>query len=326
MALFATCRINDATQLVMLMRREDNIQSKDLQLEAYDAVIGINIANMCAGAIGMCLNILIIAVYSSLVPSVRKKSVNILLCQQALVDLFGSIFYSVLFFALELHRDQTLVQQIKDTGITAYDTYRILCGSTKEPNETITAKAEFLKNLNETISFKSKLSTTGDEEMIIIGNFTTIVSVLTTMLSFFFIVTDQWLAITRPFVHHSNVTVNKTMIACAFVWLFPLFVAVSLLLLKNYFYMLDGKDRTYIYIITGALTLVLQTLILGTTLAMLTASYMKARRSISASSNDNNQAVVARKQRRLIRGLLVMNVYLVVCIEGPFNNYVTLRG
>ena len=158
MALFATCRINDATQLVMLMRREDNIQSKDLQLEAYDAVIGINIANMCAGAIGMCLNVLIIAVYSSLVPSVRKKSVNILLCQQASVDLFGSIFYSIVFFALELHRDQTLVQQIKDTGITAWDTYSILCGFIEEPNVTVTSRAEYLSNLNRTISFNSNLS------------------------------------------------------------------------------------------------------------------------------------------------------------------------
>ena len=213
MAPFARCRINYATQLVMLMRREDKIPSKDLQLDAYDAVIGIDIATMCAGAIGVCLNILIIAVYNSLIPLVRKRSVNILLCQQASVDLFGSVFYSIGNYALELHRDKTLRQQIKDTGITAWDTYRILCGLTKGPNVTITAKAEFLKNLNGTISFNHKLSTMGDEPIFIVGNFVSIVAVLTTMLNFFFIVTDQWLAITRPFVHHSNVTVKKTVIA-----------------------------------------------------------------------------------------------------------------
>ena len=87
------CLINDETKLIM--RHEDQIPSKALLLEAYDPIIGINIANMCVGAIGICLNILVITAFSKLAPSARKKSVNILLFQQAFVDLFGSIFYSV---------------------------------------------------------------------------------------------------------------------------------------------------------------------------------------------------------------------------------------
>ena len=118
------------------------------------------------------------------------------------------------------------------------------------------------------------------------------------------------------------------MIVCAFVWLFSmLFALVFAVLFGKYFFMLEKNQHiTIIWAIIGVLTLVFQISILCSTLSMLAASYLKARRSISASSNDNNTAAVARKQRRLIRGLLVMNVYLVVCIEGPFNNYVTLRG
>ena len=89
---FYICPINNETQLVMRMRREDWMP-RALQLEAYETVFGIEIANMCTGAIGMCLNFLMINLFSSLIPSARKKSVNILLCQQALVDLFGSIVF-----------------------------------------------------------------------------------------------------------------------------------------------------------------------------------------------------------------------------------------
>jgi len=47
------CAINNETQLVMQMRREDDIQPKDRQLEAYATVIGIEIANMCVGVVGI---------------------------------------------------------------------------------------------------------------------------------------------------------------------------------------------------------------------------------------------------------------------------------
>jgi len=252
---------------------------------------------------------------------VRRKSVNILLCQQALVDLFASIFYSIGNFGMALHRDQTLVQQIKNTGITAWDTYNILCGFIEEPNATLISRAEFLRNLNETISSDSKLSIMNSSKMshqlmIILGNFATVVAMLTTMLNFFVLVTDQWLAINHPFAHHRNVTVKKVVTACAFVWIFSLSFAVFLYLLWRYFSMLEeNMNGGFIVKITiGTIALMLQTSILAATLLMLKTSYLKARRSIAATGNDNNQTVVARKQRRLIRGLLVMNVYLVVCI------------
>ena len=217
------------------MRHEDQIPSKALLLEAYDPIIGINIANMCVGAIGICLNILVITAFSKLAPSARKKSVNILLFQQAFVDLFGSIFYSVGRYALILHRDQTLVQQVRDTGITAYDTCDILRGILKEPNATVTSKAVFLNNLNMIVSsskFFINSSTVSHQLMITYINLTSVAAVLTTMLNFLTIATDQWLAINHPFYHHINVTVMKTVIACAFVWLFSIFVAVFLSLIS----------------------------------------------------------------------------------------------
>ena len=217
--------------------------------------------------------------------------------------MFEYWIYSIGQHALVLYRDQTLVQQIRDTRITAWDTYYILCGKYKDP---IPSQAEFLEMSKSSSIGSSRI---GHDLMAITVYFTLVLPVLTTILNLFIIVTDQWLAIKHPFFHRNNITVKKTVTACVIVWLFSIFFAAFFSL----FSYSQSYDNVPAILAISAIALVFETLILVTTLLMLTTSYLTARRSILASRNDTNQAAVAGKQRRLIRGLLAMNICLVVC-------------
>ena len=124
----------------------------------------------------------------------------------------------------------------------------------------------------------------------------------TSLLNFAVMTTERYLSINRPFLHRTYITRKRIKMSFLAVWLLvlTLFVCVT--------YLLPGYDAVWNVRNVPWLVCLISNIIHITTLIIL--SYKKSRESIMR--NSTNDSVQDKRNNRLLKMFIVMNICLVI--------------